>query len=165
MSQEDLKKLIKNVHKHMINMESKICELVVDEEQKAVYKDMLTKRDEFNQAKNSAIMQWKKYQQTISMDTYEEFPSFEKYMEMHDQIWEEFNNKYPPKNERTEEQKQKRLERMEVKWQKIKAVSHRQLRQEEFDDENKNAAAYGKKMGADINLMSKMPSYLRPFSN
>merc|ERR1711966_47524 len=26
---------------------------------------------------------------------------------------------------------------MEVKWQKIKAVSHRQLRQEEFDDENK----------------------------
>ena len=168
--QENLKKMIKSIHTHMIKMESKICELMVDEEKKGVYIDMLKKRDEFKQAKNSAIMQWKKYQESISTDTYEEFPSFDKYMEMHDQIWEEFNNAYPPRKKRTEEQDQKRSKRMKAQWEKLELAQVRQkelaqARQEELDDKTKNAAEYGKNMGADINLMSKMPSYLRSFKH
>lgn len=175
VKQEDLKKMIKSMHTHMIKMESRICELMVDEEKKAVFINTLKKRDEFKQAKNSAIEQWKSYQKSLLEDTNEEFPSFEMYKDMHDEIWKEFNNKYPPKKERTEEQEQKRSKRMKLKWEKLNSTRTGQVPQTPEADstpgevpktpEAKSTSEEKPQTpaGQTTNLTSKMPSYLRPF--
>ena len=186
VNQEDLKKMIKSMHKDMIKSESRICELIVDGEKRDVYIKMLTEKKNENQAKNSTIEQWKEYQEGLSNVTPEQFPEFPKYMAKHNEIWKTFYENYRPQKERTEDQVLKQKYRMERKWKKIKdsmfdrAVAqhlevtseekerqgaHPVVSQEEHDDFGRMDAKFGKKMGADINLMSKMPSYLRPFSN
>merc|ERR1711966_560837 len=119
VSQEDLKKLIKNVHKHMIKMESRICELLVDEEMKTEYALNLRHEKSRKEFKAKTIAEWKKYQEDLLNIESDKFPDLQAFVAKHDEIWKQFYENFPPRKQLTAEQVAAKKIRMERKLNKI----------------------------------------------
>ena len=166
------------IMKRIGNMERTLETMMVDDEKKTQYRKKLAAEKSKKAFKNTAIEEWRAYRETLSAGPLENLPTLDVFMEEHYKIFEEFYETYHKDKTITEKQKKKQREIMEGILDKIK---HNKAPPLEVTKEEKKSGASGEaqsalkqvvgpdgemsRMTADINLMSKMPSYLRPFSN
>ena len=81
------------IMKRINNMERRIEQMIVDDEERTQYSEKLAAEKSKKELKNKAIESWRTYRETLSARPLENLPTLDVFMAEHSKIFKEFSKK------------------------------------------------------------------------